>query len=52
MEQNELEKIQKEKEKKQKQLKDKKKFQKVREKSKYFDFYDDVKHDSHRDIAW
>ena len=46
------EKLQKEQEKKKKILKNKKKSQKTREKSRYFDFYDDVKHDSHRDVAW
>ena len=52
MENTDLEKLQKEQEKKKKILKNKKKSQKSHEKSRYFDFYDDVKHDSHRDVAW
>ena len=36
-----------------KKHKKKKQKQKInKDKSRYFDFYDDVKHSSHRDIAW
>ena len=42
------EKLKKEKEKK----KNKQKQKINKDKSRYFDFYDDVKHSSHRDIAW
>lgn len=46
------EKLQKDKEKKKKIAKNKKKFQQNREKSKYFDYYDDIKHGSHKIVDW
>ena len=42
----------KEKDKKNRLNKNKKKAGQSKDKSRYFDYYDDVKHNSHRDIAW
>lgn len=52
MENNEIQKTQNEQINIKKSVKNKKKTCKNNEKSRYFDFYDDIKHDSHRDIAW
>ena len=45
-------KLQKDKEKKKLMQKNKKKSQQNREKSKYFDYYDDIKHGSHKIVDW
>ena len=52
MENKENEKLQNDVTNPKKIVKKKKKIKKTSEKSRYFDFYDDIKHDSHRDIAW
>lgn len=52
MENNEIKKTQNEQINIKKGVKNKKKSRKNKEKARYFDFYDDIKHDSHRDIAW